>query len=373
MKRFVITGGGTGGHLGPALAIINQLNQQYPKDVDILYIGSKHGIEFKRAKELTIPFKSVATGKLRRYFSWQNFTDLFRVLLGIFQSFIILLRYNPSVIFSTGGFVSVPVVIAGWVLRKKILIHEQTNSVGLANRIAGRFASIIAITHKDSERYFPRKKVIHTGIPIREELFKGSKEKALATFGLTSELPLIFITGGSQGSHLINRIIKEQLSELLTFLQIIHQCGTGTTTTQSDEKNLLEAKSKLSPELQDRYQVVQFLGAELANVLNACDLIIGRSGAGTVNEAIALQNPAIFIPLQIATRDEQYLNAKVMENAGAAIIIREHSLNGPELTKTLKELFIGGKIQQMKHNIKKLQSPDAGSKITDLIMQQASK
>jgi UDP-N-acetylglucosamine--N-acetylmuramyl-(pentapeptide) pyrophosphoryl-undecaprenol N-acetylglucosamine transferase len=368
VKRIVVTGGGTGGHTGPALAVIDQIRRQDEHKIDILYIGSKSGIEKQRAADLSIPFQSILTGKLRRYFSWQNALDIIRVLIGICQAFILLIRIRPILIFSTGGFVSVPVVIAGWILRRKIIIHEQTNAVGLANVIAGKFADKIALTHRDSIRYFPKDKCVLTGIPIRAELYRGNKQKALNLYGFSDQLPFVFITGGAQGSHLINRIVKEVLSDLLNHCQILHQCGTGTSSTPSDEADLQAAKSKLPANLQKRYQIVQFIGQELPDVFAACDLIIGRSGAGTVNEAIALQNPAIFIPLKIATKDEQYLNAKVMMEAGAAMIIKEDDLNGHSLLQAVTAIFgPENQIETMKHNVKKLASPDAGNKIVELI------
>ena len=374
--KLVITGGGSGGHTIPAITIYDALNDFYnnkDEKFDCIYIGSYDGIEKEIAKKKYISFYPIATGKLRRYFSFSNFIDIFRIFKGIFDSIKILKKFNPQITFSTGGFVSVPVVIASKLLKIPIVIHEQTVNVGLANKIASKFAQTVAISFLSSQKYFPKSKTIHTGQPIRKILFNGSKENCYERFNLNKNLPIVYVTGGSQGSHKINQILIKIIPTLINKANIIHQCGK--TQGHNDFDELIEFKSSLNIDIQTQYIVKDFIHEdELKDILAGSSLLIGRAGAGTVNEAIALKIPSIFIPLPFATKNEQYENAKIMQSIGGAEIIDESNLNSELLNKTIDLLlFNTDKHNKMKNNLNTYSNINATDIILDIIISKAKK
>lgn len=374
--KLAITGGGSGGHTLPAVTIHDSFVDYFSdKDehFESIYIGSHSGIEKDVAEKKNIKYFSISTGKLRRYFSFQNFTDGFLIIKGVWDAFRILLKFKPDAVFSTGGFVSVPVVIAAKLLSIPAIIHEQTSHVGLANKIASYFARKVACTFENSKKYFPENKVIQTGQPIRKELFTGSKDKAYDIFDLDNSLPLIYITGGSQGSHKINQTIKEILPELLKHCNIIHQCGKSQGHNDDDE--LKEFKNTLSSDFKRRYRVQDFIHAdELKHILNGTDLLIGRAGAGTVSEALALRIPSIYIPLAIAQRNEQYYNAKNLADLGGAIIILEADLKSDSLKENILNLLKNPEqLKIMKESMSKSSIQNASELILELIMNEIKK
>lgn len=347
MKKLIITGGGSGGHTMPAIAIIESLLSKFDENsIDILYVGSKKGIEKKITAENNIRFKSISTGKLRRYFSFENFIDLFKVVKGIFDSFFLVIKYKPDLVFSTGGFVSVPMVIAAHFCKVKVLIHEQTVDAGLANKIAGKFADKVALTFEDSKKYFQIDKTVVTGIPLRNAIFNGDGEKAFDKFGFDKKLPVLYISGGGLGCHVLNETLLNILPKLLNITNIVIQ--TGNANDGMDYNNLKEYKESLSDELKKRVQVFNFIGSDLGDIFAMTDLVVARSGAGTVNELIALKIPAIFIPLAIATNDEQTKNAMIMKNKETAIVIKETELNGDLLYDTIYSVLMSEKLVKMK-------------------------
>ena len=327
-RTILLTGGGSGGHAMPLIAIYEALNKfanEKNLDFNYLWVGSKYHIEGKLASELDLPFAPISTGKLRRYFSFRNFIDLFKVFFGFIQSLFLIMRHKPAVVFSTGGFVSVPVVVAASFLRTHIIIHEQTIDAGLANKIAARFAHTVAVTFEESKRYFPSKKVMLTGIPLRSSIRVEHPELSHEQLGLSKDLPTIYITGGGLGCHILNETILELLPELLVEYQVVFQ--TGNALGGEDYRQVCEFKQKLANvKQQERLQIYNFVTNELADIYQVADLVIARSGAGTVNELIALKKPAIFVPLAIATNNEQLKNAHIMADVGAAIIIEETQL-----------------------------------------------
>ncbi|MFW5799784.1 MAG: undecaprenyldiphospho-muramoylpentapeptide beta-N-acetylglucosaminyltransferase [Spirochaetota bacterium] len=369
--KIVITGGGTGGHTSPAISIINYLKKKSNENLsfDILYIGSKNGIEKDYTKKEGIRYLSINTGKLRRSISIKNISDMFKVLIGIFDARKILSEFKPDIVFSTGGYVSVPVVLAAKSKNIPLIIHEQTVNVGLANKIASKVADKVAVTFESSKEFFPEEKVILTGMPLREEIFEGDKEECYNLFSLDKSLPLLYITGGSQGSKFINDTIAVILPELLTEMNIIHQCGGKGIHNSYDELN--DIRDKLSPELKTRYVVKDYIYSELKHIFKTADLIVGRSGAGTINECIALSLPAIYIPLPGTTRNEQVQNAKLVENIGGAVVLYQQETNPQTLLEQINELM-GDKerLSQMKEKLK-AQESNANEKIFNLIMKYA--
>lgn len=374
--KLALTGGGSGGHTLPAVTIYDSFVEKYSNQDEAfqcIYLGSFDGIEKDVADKKNIPYYSISTGKLRRYFSLKNFTDSFRILKGIWDAFFVLRKFKPDAVFSTGGFVSVPVVISAKLLSIPAIIHEQTSHVGLANKIASYFAKKVCCTFENSKKYFPPNKVIQTGQPIRKELFTGTKEEAYKLFDLDSNLPLIYITGGSQGSHKINKAIQEILKDLLQHSNIIHQCGK--TQGHSDSKDLEEYKKTLSDELNQRYIVKDFIFAdELKHILNASSLLVGRAGAGTVSEALALRLPSIFIPLAIAQRNEQYHNAKNLADLGGAEIILEADLNSETLKSSIIKIITDKEeLSKMKQSMESSSIQNASDLIIELILNEINK
>lgn len=313
-KHIFFTGGGSGGHVVPAITLINELLKQ--ENVAVHYIGGYKSIERELVSKLPVYYNSIFTGKLRRYFSLKNFSDFFKFILGICQSLFFLFPYksNDTLIFSTGGFVSLPVVIAGFIQRKKIYIHEQTSCVGLANKIASYFADKIFVSFESSLKNFPQNKVVYSGYPLRSEIFSGEKmDVSFGTFSLCDSLkPILFFTGGGNGSSLINDIVENNIEELKSRYRIIHQAG----------KNFVKNFKKYEDH---DYIVFDFIGKEMVDIIKRSDLIVARSGAGTVSELMALNKRVIFIPLKIAQKNEQYFNAlEAQKKIDATIVLEDH-------------------------------------------------
>lgn len=368
MKRILITGGGSGGHAMPAIAIIEALKKEAQttgEELKILYVGSHKGIEKKIAEKNQIDFVSISTGKLRRYLSLENFLDLFRILKGIFDSFQIIRQFKPTLIFSTGGFVSVPVVIAGRLKKVKIIIHEQTVDAGLANKIAARFADKIALTFKESGQFFPSEKVEVTGIPLRDSIFHVDKTAAKIKIGITSDAPVIYISGGGLGCHKLNLISKEILPKLLEKTNVILQ--TGNANNGQDYLDLLRFRENIEKEEQKKRLFIYNFIEDVGSIYAVTDLVVSRSGAGTVNELIALKIPAVFIPLAIATNDEQLKNASIMQKIGAAEIVKEKDLNAEHLYFMIEELIFTEKLANMKANLQAITNFRGNDNLLELI------
>lgn len=365
--RLVIGGGGTGGHTQPAVAVVRALRRRV--DLDVVWIGSRSGIERSIANELHIPFRAVATGKLRRYPSARTLVDAARVPLGIAQAYRHLRAFRPHVVFATGGFVSVPSVIAGRWARCPVLTHEQTATAGLATRINARFADVVALAYPTSAAVLGTVKgrIVVTGNPVRPELFAGCAERAYRRFGFEPELPVVYITGGALGAKAINTLVEQVLPQLLTAVQIVHQCGPATAN--GDYPRLLAHREALPRELQPRYVVREFLGPELADVYAAASLVVSRAGASTVAELAALGKPAILIPLPGASGDEQTRNARILADAGAAVLIPQRELDGQRLIEVVTGLLQDApRRQQMAAAARSVARLDAAERIADLIL-----
>lgn len=366
--RVVIAGGGTGGHTSAGLAVAESLRL---RGVEVFWIGSTSGIEAQRVPQARIPYYVIPAGKLRRYWDWQNVTDILgRVPAGFVRSLTLLRALRPEVLFATGGFVALPPAVAARVLGIPLVVHEQTAVAGLANRLAGRFATKVALTFGEAGKDFPLERVVVTGNPLRPELTGGSREAGLARLGLASELPVVYVTGGAQGSHRINRTVGEILPRLLDLTQVIHQCGANPTTR--DREWLEELAQRLPAHLRARYVVLPYVGAELRDVYAAAQLLVSRAGAGTVNECCHLGVPAIFIPLPGARGDEQTANARIVEAAGGAVIFPETSLSPERLLETIRSLLADPeRLGLMGERARRLAVPDAADRIAKLIFEVA--
>ena len=323
MKKIILTGGGTAGHVTPNIALMPALREA---GYDIVYIGSKTGLERGLIEETGVKYYGISSGKLRRYHSWKNFTDPFRVIAGYFQAMHTIRREKPDVIFSKGGFVSVPVVLAAKACRVPAIIHESDMTPGLANRIASRGASKFCCNFPETLKYLPEGKAVLTGSPIRQELLAGDKEKAYAFTGLNSSKPILLIMGGSQGSVFINNAVRGSLDVLLEQFQIIHLCGKG---------NLDEALVS-----REGYVQYEYISGELPDLFAASDLIISRAGANAICELLALHKPNILIPLSLnASRGDQILNAKSFEKQGFSFVMDEESVTADSLTAAVTDVY----------------------------------
>ncbi len=367
MKRVLMTGGGSGGHVMPAIATIDLLKKA-SSDIDILYVGSKKGIERELiGKRGDIPYKSISTGKLRRYFSWDNMLDMFRVVKGVFDALFVVMRYKPNLIFSTGGFVGVPVVVAGAMLRVPVVIHEQTVDAGLANKIASRFASKVALTFEESRKFFPSSKTVVTGIPLRDSIFNVDKTEAMRVLDIDENLPVVYVSGGGLGCHILNVTVLQIIKELLPRMTVILQ--TGNADNGEDYRKAVECRASLPSELQRRFHVYNFID-NVGEIFAVTDLAVARSGAGTVNELIALGKPAVFVPLAIATGGEQLKNANVMVNFGGAEVILESELDETILTNTIENIIFGGKLGSMRESLAKIKNFRGNDAVQKLLLKQ---
>lgn len=322
MKRIVLTGGGTAGHVTPNLALLPELRKA---GYQIFYIGSYNGIERKLIEEQGIPYYGISSGKLRRYLDIKNFTDPFRVLKGCHEARILIKKIKPDIIFSKGGFVSVPVVFAAKHFHIPIIIHESDMTPGLANKLSIPCANRVCCNFPETIKQLPQGKAVLSGSPIRKELMQGQKNAGLLYAGLSSYKPVICIIGGSQGSAAINQAVRSVLPKLLPAYQVIHLCG----------------KDNLDPTLTSTkgYAQFEYVKDELKDVFAASDLIISRAGANAICEILALRKPNILIPLsQAASRGDQILNAASFEKQGFSRVIHEENLTGKALLTAIKEV-----------------------------------
>ncbi len=335
--RLAIAGGGTGGHVTPALATLAVLRARGP--LETLWLGTADSVEERLTAEHGIPFRAIQAGKLRRYLSLENLLDAGRIPLGVLQSAAALRRFRPDVVFSTGGFVGVPPVVAAAPLRLPTLIHEQTAQFGLANRLSLPFATTVALTYEASRAFLPRtrRRVVVTGNPVRADLRRGDAAEGARLFGLDPVRPTIYVTGGARGAHAINATVGALLPGLLDRCQVVHSCGPREANGDFDA---LTARAAAWPaDLRARYAVREFIGAELPHLYALATIIVGRAGAGTVAELATLGKPAILIPLPGTGGDEQTKNARMLADAGAAIMIPERDLTPATLAATLDRLL----------------------------------
>ena len=323
MKKIVLTGGGTAGHVSPNLALIPHLKAA---GYDISYIGTEKGIEHEMiAKVPGIHYYAVKSGKLRRYFSWQNFTDPFRVIAGAFQSAHLMGKLKPDVVFSKGGFVSVPVVVGAWLHRIPVVCHESDLTPGLANKLCKPFARRFATTFPECAQALGAKAEM-TGTPLRPELFQGSRAKGLALLGFTGEKPVLLMMGGSLGAQSVNKVLREALPELLPRFDVCHICGKGNLDAS------LEGKAG--------YRQLEFVDKDLPDVLAVADLVLSRAGSNALCEFQALGRPMLLVPYpKGASRGDQILNAQSLEKRSLCRVLLQENLTKDTLVQALTALW----------------------------------
>lgn len=323
MKRIVLTGGGTAGHVTPNIALLPRLKEL---GYDIHYIGSYNGMEQKLIEDCEIPYYGISSGKLRRYFDIKNFSDPFKVLKGYGQARRLLKKLKPNVVFSKGGFVSVPVIFAAKHCHIPAIIHESDITPGLANKLAIPNAYKVCCNFPETLKYLPSDKAVLTGSPIRSELLSGNRQNALDYCHLTNGKPVILVVGGSTGSQFINEIVRGILPELLKTYQVIHLCGKGNL-----DKSLHTTTG---------YAQFEYANQELSDMFALADIVISRAGANSICELLALHKPNILIPLSAnASRGDQILNAHSFEQQGFSMVIEEEHLSNVVLLDAVQNLY----------------------------------
>lgn len=322
-KTIVITGGGTSGHVTPNIALLPALKRA---GFVIHYIGSKTGIEKNLIEKEGIPYHSINTGKLRRYFDLKNFSDVFRVADGFRQAFVILGKIRPSIVFSKGGFVSCPVVWAAWLRKIPVVIHESDITPGLTNKLSMPFARKVCYTFPESEPYIPASKGVRTGMPIRESLFAGNRIRGKSICGFHDNKPNILVIGGSLGSEKINGVVRNALDILLKDFNICHICGKGNKKSDLDGK--------------PGYRQFEYVNEEQPHIYEMADLVISRAGATVLFELLALKKPNLLIPLsKAASRGDQILNAHSFEKQGFSMLLPEEELDEKSMLRAVNDLY----------------------------------
>lgn len=309
--KIAMTGGGTSGHVTPNIALFPGLIKS---GFEIIYIGTKEGIEYNLLKKENIPFFEIQAGKLRRYIDIENIKDISKICKGFFQAYKILKREKPDVVFSKGGFVSCPVVWAAAKLNIPVVLHESDYTPGLANKLSAPFASKICYAFPETAKYLPQEKSVYTGLPVRSELKEGNQNKALQFCGFTDNKPVLTIIGGSLGSVFLNNIVRANLKELLEIFNICHICGKGKT-----EATLLNING---------YCQLEYVSHELKDIFAATEMFVSRAGATVIFELLSLNKPMLLVPLsKKASRGDQILNASSFAKCGYAAYIEEEDLN----------------------------------------------
>jgi len=326
VTHILLTGGGTAGHVTPNIALIESFRKMAWK---VSYAGSVNGIEREMIGRIDVPYYAVSSGKLRRYFSLENFLDPFKILLGVLQSLILCLRLRPDAVFSKGGFVAVPVVVAAWLLRIPVVSHESDVTPGLANRLTYRFCHSICVTFEETRKYLPAGKVVVAGTPLREALRHSDADRGREYLGLSVKQsitkPLLLVFGGSLGAAVINKQVRAVLPQLLDRFDVVHVTGP----------------DHLDPEFELKAGYVQkaFITDAFGDVLAAADLVVSRAGANSLFELFALRKPHLLIPLsKAASRGDQLDNAALFERLGYSRVIKEEALDNEAFLAALIKL-----------------------------------
>jgi UDP-N-acetylglucosamine--N-acetylmuramyl-(pentapeptide) pyrophosphoryl-undecaprenol N-acetylglucosamine transferase len=348
-KKIIMTGGGTAGHVTPNIALMPKLKEL---GYEIQYIGTENGIERKLIEEEKIKYHIISSGKLRRYFDVKNFTDPFKVIKGVFEAKSTIKREKPDIVFSKGGFVSVPVVLGAYFNRIPVIIHESDITPGLANKISMPYATKICVTFEEAMEHVNKKKAVLTGSPIRTELFNGSRIKAKEFCKFKEDKPVILVTGGSLGSRIINECVREALNDLLKTFNVIHLCGKGNL-----DRSLNVLKG---------YAQFEYIKEQLPNLMQLSDIVVSRAGSNTIFELLALKKPNILIPLSAkASRGDQILNANSFNKSGYSKVVEEENLNALSLLEAIEEVNLNKAVYI--ENMSRSQQRDSLSKIVQLI------
>ncbi|MDH6113699.1 UDP-N-acetylglucosamine--N-acetylmuramyl-(pentapeptide) pyrophosphoryl-undecaprenol N-acetylglucosamine transferase [Kitasatospora sp. MAP12-15] len=378
--RLLVTGGGTGGHTYPALTAVRALESRLAaarRSLEVLWVGTADGLEARVAAEENIAFRAVATGKIRRssnplkMASPANLKDMGRVPWGVAQARNIVADFAPDVVLATGGYVAVPVGLAARMCRRPLVVHEQTVRLGLANRGLARAASCFAVSSASTLEFLPeaaRKTAVVTGNPVRPQVLAGRADNAIAVLGLDGfdrSLPTVYVTGGAQGSQQINGLVTGCLPWLLSRANVVHQCGPANL------EGLRQQATSLPPQLARRYLVTGFVKAELPDVLALADVVVSRSGAGTIAELTALGKASVLVPLATSAGGEQEHNARHLQEAGAAVALLGQ-VTAQGLQDALAPLLADGELRaQVAQRAREKGRPDAAERLVDVLLSAA--
>jgi len=322
-RHVLFTGGGSAGHVVPNLPLIAHFAA---RGSTISYIGSKDGPEANLVASANVPFHAIRSGKLRRYWSWRNVADVWWIAVGLVQAFVLLGRLRPSIVFSKGGYVAFPVVVAAWARRVPVVAHESDLTPGLANRLSLPFVAAVCTTFAVTEFPARGRPVVHTGTPLRPDLVNGDAERARAHFGLPRDRPLVVVFGGSLGADALNRAVRDALDALLAFGTIVHVCGPGRVDAAYAGRA--------------GYRQFEFVGAEWGDLLAAADVVVARAGANSLYELVALRKPHLLVPLpRSASRGDQISNAAYAVERGWSRVIAEESLDAVSLAAAVREIY----------------------------------
>ena len=347
--RILLAGGGSGGSTAPVLAVAQELRSR--KAREFLYVGTAGGPEKELVASLGIPFRSVRTGKLRRYWSLQNLVDLVRIPMGLAEALRVVRAFQPDVAFAAGGFGAVPPLLAGNLLRVPSVIHQQDVEPGLANRILAPFASAVTVTFPPSLGHFPRSKTALTGNPVRREILAGKREEALRIFGLRADRQTVLVTGGGTGAMGLNRLVAAAAPLLVPTCQILHITGRG--------------KGVDVPKLGNGYLQMEFLTQEMAHALAAADLVVSRAGLSTLTEIAALGKASVLIPMP---RSHQNANAEAFAAGDAAVVLQEGKIGPEQLAGAILSLLSDkGRLAALAGHARALMPPQAEARIADVI------
>lgn len=378
--RLIVSGGGTGGHTYPALTTVNALRERLARggfSLEVMWIGAADSLESRVSAANGIAFESVATGKIRRaknplkMVSPANVRDMTNVPRGVAQARSLISGFAPDVVLATGGYVAVPVGLAAKLTRRPLVVHEQTVRLGLANRALARAAARVAVSSPSTIDLLPegsREFATVTGNPVRPEIFTGRPERAVHGLGFSghdSRMPTVYVTGGAQGSKQINDTVGALLTWLLARANVVHQCGPAHLET------LREKARALSPELRGRYHLTDFVGPELPDVLALADVVVSRSGAGTIAELTALGKASVLVPLASSAGDEQRHNAAHLRDSGAAAALLDEV--GPDGLRTEVEPLLAdaARRRRMAERAREHGRPDAADRLVDVVISAA--
>lgn len=345
MKKIILTGGGTAGHVTPNLALVPELKAA---NFEIEYIGSKKGMEKQLVEDYGLDYEGISSGKLRRYFSLKNLTDPFKVMAGYFQAKKLIKKFKPDVVFSKGGFVTVPVVYAAGKFGIPVIIHESDMTPGLANRLAIKKANKVCYSFPETKKHLGDKAVF-TGSPLRKELFEGKADVAKSMCGFNDDKPVIMVTGGSLGAQNVNKLVRDALPNLLKKFNVAHLCGAG---------NLDESLDSTAG-----YAQFEYIKDEMKDFFAMADVIISRAGANSIFEIVALKKPNILIPLPAdASRGDQILNAASFEKQGFSKVLQENEIAGEKLFDEVGNLY-----SNRDSYIKAMENSNLGDGVTSIV------
>jgi UDP-N-acetylglucosamine--N-acetylmuramyl-(pentapeptide) pyrophosphoryl-undecaprenol N-acetylglucosamine transferase len=343
-KKIMLSGGGTAGSVSPLLAIIDDLRRE---NFDFVFIGTKGGVEKKMVKDSGIQYRAIFSGKLRRYFDWQNFLDVFRFVIGFFQALYIVIIENPDLVLSAGSFVAVPVVWVAWLWGVPVIVHQMDIRPGLANRMMAPFANVVTVTFEKSLNDYG-KKAVWTGNPVRQI---SNIQYPILNFNLKNGLPVVFVFGGGTGAESINKFVEEGLDNLMVFCQVIHSTGNG----------------KMNAKRHENYHPFEFLNAEeMAAALSVADVVVSRAGLGALTEISAAGKPAIIIPMPDSHQED---NASLLVEKNVAVVLNQKILNADSFIVAIKSLLDNQvRRDELSRNVKGLFKEGANEEIEEIVL-----